>query len=165
KDVITINGAPTTESTGQLRFLTVGVVPQLSLFQAIEGWFNDDDAVIPRELIYPPDQTEEQINKQHAEDFANSQSSAEAAALTKLGYPMQISVKEVSAGSPADGKLQSGDVIVSIDGEKIGSGTDKLLGLIRGKPVGTTLTIDLLRAGQPLTVQVTTVAGDNNTPR
>ena len=165
KDVITINGAPTTESTGQLRFLTVGVVPQLTLFQAIEGWFNDDNAVIPRELIYPPDQTEEQINKQNAEDFANSQSSAEAAALTKLGYPMQISVKEVSTGSPADGKLQSGDVIVSIDGEKIGSGTDKLLGLIRGKPVGTTLTIDLLRAGQPLTVQVTTVAGDNNTPR
>ena len=78
---------------------------------------------------------------------------------------MQVSVKEVSAGSPADGELQPGDVIVSHRRREDRLGTDKLLGLIRGKPVGTTLTIDLLRAGQPLTVQVTTVAGDNNTPR
>jgi PDZ domain-containing protein len=165
KDVIVINGAPTTTSTGELRFLTVGVVSQLTLLEAIEGWFNDDDAVVPRELIYPPDQTEEQITKQQADDFANSQSAAEAAALTKLGYAMRISVKEVSAGSPAEGKLQAGDVITAVDGTSVGAATDTLLSLIRDKPVGTTLTIDVQRGGTAMTVQVVTAAGENNVPR
>ena len=165
KDVIVINGAPTTTSAGQLRFLTVGVVSELSLVDAIEGWFNGDDAVVPRELVYPPDKTEEQINKQNADDFANSQSSAETAALTKLGFAMRISVKEVSDGSPASGVLQPGDVITAVDGTPVGSATDTLLSLIRDKPVGTTLTFDLLRGSNPTTVKVTTVAGDNNVPR
>ena len=165
KDVIVINGAPTTTSAGQLRFLTVGVVSELSLVDAIEGWFNGDDAVVPRELVYPPDKTEEQINKQNADDFANSQSSAETAALTKLGYTMRISVKEVSDGSPASGVLQPGDVITAVDSTPVGSATDTLLSLIRDKPVGTTLTFDLLRGSNPTTVKVTTVAGDNNVPR
>jgi PDZ domain-containing protein len=165
KDVIVINGAPTTTSAGQLRFLTVGVVSELSLVDAIEGWFNGDDAVVPRELVYPPDKTEEQINKQNADDFANSQSSAETAALTKLGYAMRISVKEVSDGSPASGVLQPGDVITAVDSTPVGSATDTLLSLIRDKPVGTTLTFDLLRGSNPTTVKVTTVAGDNNVPR
>jgi Lon-like protease len=165
KDVIEIKGAPTTESAGQLRFLTVGVVSQLTLLEAIEGWFNGDDAVVPRELIYPPDQTEEQINKQNADDFANSQSSAEAAALTKLGYPMRISVKEVTDNSPASGVLQAGDVITAVDGTAVGSDTEALLHEIRDKPVGSVLAFDLQRNGAPVTVKVTTVAGDNGVPR
>jgi PDZ domain-containing protein len=165
KDVIVINGAQSTSSAGQLRFLTVGVVSQLTLLDAIKGWLNGDEAVVPRELIYPPDQTEEQINKQNADDFANSQSSAETAALVKLGYAMRISIKEVSDGSPAAGFLQPGDVITAVDGTQVGSDTEMLLRLIRDKPVGSTLTFDLLRGGQPVTVKVTTVAGDNNVPR
>jgi PDZ domain-containing protein len=165
KDVIQITGADTTTSAGELRFLTVGVVAELTLLEAIEGWFDGDEAVIPKELIYPPDQTEEEINKQNADDFATSQSSAESAALTKLGYAMRISVKEVSDGTPAVGVLQPGDVITAVDGTAVGSDTDKLLGLIRDKPVGTTLSMDLLRDGAPVTVKVATVAGDNSVPR
>lgn len=165
KDVIQISGVDTTTSAGELRFLTVGVVRELTLFQAIEGWFNDDEAVIPQELIYPPDQTDAEINKQNADDFATSLSSAESAALTKLGYPMRISVKEVSDGTPAVGVLQADDVITAVDGTAVGADTDKLLGLIRDKPVGSTLSVDLLRKGAPLSVKVTTVAGENNVPR
>ena len=165
KDVIVIEGAPTTESEGQLRFLTVGVVSQLTLLEAIRGWLNDDDAVVPRELVYPPDQTEDQVNKQNADDFASSQSAAEAAALTKLGYAQRISVKEVSEGSPASGVLQPGDVVVAVDGTAVGSDTEQLLRLIRDKPVGTTLTIELRRAGAPVTVQVATTAAENGVPR
>ena len=72
--------------------------PQLTLLQAIAGWFTDDDAVVPRELIYPPEETEEQVEQRNAEDFANSQSAAETAALSELGYPMQVAVKEVTDG-------------------------------------------------------------------
>jgi PDZ domain-containing protein len=163
-DVIEIKGAQTSTSAGQLRFLTVGVVPQLTLLEAIRGWLNGDEAVVPRELVYPPDQTQEQIEKQNAEDFQNSQSAAETAALTKLGYAQQIVVKEVSPGSPAAGTLKSGDVITSVDGTAVTT-ADSLLNAIRGKPAGSTLTLGLTRDGQPVTVQVMTVAGDDGVPR
>ena len=45
---------------------------------------------MPRELIYPPDQTEKQVEQQNAEDFKRSQTSAETAALRELGYPVQV---------------------------------------------------------------------------
>ena len=56
---------------------------------------------MPRELIYPPDQTEKQVEQQNAEDFKASQTSAETAALRELGYPVQVTVNEVTAGGPS----------------------------------------------------------------
>jgi len=164
KDVIVVNGAKPTSSAGQLRFVTVGVRPELTLLEALQGWLRDNDAVVPRELVYPPDKTQDQIDKQNAEDFAKSQSDAETAALTELGYPMRIAVKEVTAGSPAQGKLKPGDMITKVDGTAVDS-ADKLLELIRAKPVGTTLTFEVIRAGTPQTVKIATVAGDGGGPR
>jgi PDZ domain-containing protein len=163
-DVIVINGADTSTSAGQLRFLTVGVVPELTLLEAIRGWINGDDAVVPRELVYPPDQTQEEIDKRNAEDFTNSQSAAETAALSELGYPQQIVVQAVSPGSPADGVLRTGDVITSVDGVPA-TNADTLLNAIRGKPAGSTLTLQVVRDGQSLTVQATTRAGEDGVPR
>src|SRR5262249_53798487 len=51
QDVIQVSGAPATPSKGQLRFLTVGVQPQLTLAQALVGWISGDDAVIPIDLV------------------------------------------------------------------------------------------------------------------
>jgi PDZ domain-containing protein len=163
-EIIVVDGVPTTTSAGQLRFLTVGVVSELTLLDAIRGWISGDDAVVPRELVYPPDKTKEQVDQQNAEQFTSSQSAAETAALTELGYPLQIVVKSVSAGSPADGVLKPDDVITSVDGTPV-STPDSLLNAIRGKPVGSKLTLGLTRDGQPLTVEVSTVAGDGGVPR
>jgi len=164
KEVIVVTGASTSKSAGQLRFVTVGVQPRLTLVEAILGWWRDDDAVVPRELIYPPDQTQEQVEKQNAEDFANSQSAAEAAALTALEYPVRVTVKAVTPGAPAAAVLKPGDVITSVDGVKVTSG-EKLLELIRAKPVGTELTVGITRAGKPQSVKIKTVATDDGKPR
>jgi PDZ domain-containing protein len=164
KDVIVIGGATTSTSAGQLRFVTVGVKSRLTLLQALLGWWRDDDAVVPREIIYPPDQTEEQVEERNAEDFRNSESAAEVAALTELGYPTKITVDEVSPGSPADGKLQPGDVITSIDGVPVQT-SDQMFQAIRSKPAGTTLTLGITRGGAPQTVTVQTAAGEDGVPR
>jgi PDZ domain-containing protein len=163
-DVIEIDGATTSTSAGQLRFLTVGVVPQLTLLEAIRAGSTTTMPLLPRELVYPPDQTKDQIDKQNAEDFQNSQSAAETAALTKLGYAQQIVVKEVTPNSPATGKLNPGDVINSVDGTAVTT-ADSLLNAIRGKPAGSTLTLGLTRDGQSVSVQVTTAAGEDGIPR
>ena len=55
---------------------TVNVQSQVELVWAISSWFSKKDAVVPREVIYPPNTTEQQVEQQNAEDFAASQTSA-----------------------------------------------------------------------------------------
>src|SRR4051795_5872603 len=80
KDVIEVSGAPATTSAGQLRFLTIGAVTDLTLVQALVGWWRDDSAVIPRELVIPPGQSQDEVDKANKADFASSQSAASTAA-------------------------------------------------------------------------------------
>src|SRR5215217_7101645 len=77
QSVIQITGTPTTESKGQLRMVTVNVTDKIDLLQAIRAWFDPQEKVLPRELIYPPDQSSEQVEEENKEAFTQSQSSAE----------------------------------------------------------------------------------------
>lgn len=144
KEVIQVTGRPTSTSAGQLRLTTVGVQPDVKLLSAIAGWISPDEAVVPRDLIYPPGQSQQQVDERNKEDFSASQSSAETAALRKLGYPVQVVVKTVTPGGPAEGVLRVGDQITSVDGQPVPTAT-KLTELIRSKPAGTTLTIGYIR--------------------
>lgn len=164
KEVIQVSGTPTTTSAGQLRLTTVGVQPDVKLLSAIAGWFSDEEAVVPRELIYPPDQTEQQVEERNAEDFKASQSSAETAALRKLGYPVQVTVRNVVAGGPSEGVLEPGDIVTKVDGEQVTT-APKLTELVRSKPAGTTLTIEYTRDGKPATARITTRANPDEPPR
>lgn len=164
KEVIQVNGTQTTTSAGQLRLTTVGVQPDVKLLSAIAGWFSDEEAVVPRELIYPPDQTEQQVEERNAEDFKASQSSAETAALRELGYPVQVTIKNVTAGGPSDGILKAGDVVTKVDGQPVTS-APKLTELVRSKPAGTALTIEYTRGGKPATTKITTRAAEDEPPR
>jgi PDZ domain-containing protein len=164
KDVIVLTGASASDSAGQLRFVTVGVQRNLTLLQAIVGWWRDDDAVVPEEVVYPPDQKPEDVDRRNAEEFADSRSAAQAAALAELGYGVKIAVKEVAPDTPAAGKLRPGDVITRIDGTTVDS-AEKMLELIRGRPAGTELTFEVDRAGTAVTVRMPTVAGDDGVPR
>ncbi len=164
REVIEVSGATATKSQGQLRFLTVGVQPRLTMLQALIGWWNRDDAVIPIELVIPPGETQDQVDKANAADFANSQSAASTAAEIALGYPLKVTVSAVTAGAPADGKLRVGDVISAVQGQKVDS-ADRLVQIIRSKPVGTSLQFTITRGGQSLTVPITTAADDHGKPK
>jgi PDZ domain-containing protein len=152
--VIKVEGAPTTGSAGQLRLTTVSVQPDLTMAEAVRGWLDDERAVVPRELIYPPDKSQKQVDEDNARDFQASQSSAETAALRKLGYPVQVSVVEVMPGAAATGVLRPGDVVVSVDGTPVGS-VPKLTELVRAKPAGTARTLVVSRDGGTQEVTVT----------
>jgi PDZ domain-containing protein len=164
KDVIQISGGPVSSSKGQLRMVTVGVEDQISLWDAIQGWLSSDDAVVPREVIYPPDQTQQQVDQENQQDFKNSQNSATVAALRELGFPVHVTVKDIPAGSPSAGRLAVGDEVVSVDGQAVTSAA-KLTSLVRTKPVGTALSIGYKRAGAAATTTVATVAGQDGGPR
>ncbi|MFY1690025.1 PDZ domain-containing protein [Plantactinospora sp. WMMB782] len=164
KEVIQVSGRETSTSAGQLRLTTVGVQPDVKLLSAIAGWISSDEAVVPYELIYPPGQTQQQVEERNAEDFAASQTSAETAALRELGYPVQVVVKTVAAGGPSEGVLKVGDVITSVDDKPVEVAAS-LTGAIRARPAGSELKIGYTRDGTPADATIVSAAAGNDPPR
>jgi PDZ domain-containing protein len=164
KEVIQVTNAKTSPSKGQLRLTTVGVQNDVELVWAIRGWISDEQAVVPRDVIYPPNQTEKQVEEQNQQEFQSSQTSAETVALRELGYPVETVVVEVTPGGASAGKLAKNDVITTVDGTAVTSPA-KLTELVQAKPAGTTLTLGYKRAGKAGTAQVTSKADNSGTPR
>jgi PDZ domain-containing protein len=162
--VIDITGTDTYPSEGQLRLVTVGVQPEPDLITAIRAWLDTEEAVVPRELIYPPGQTEEQVEQEGADAFEQSQTTAETAALRELGYPVLVTVVSVVDGGPADGVLADGDVITAVDGAEVTS-PQSLRDLITAHPAGTGLTVGYTRDGATRTATITTEPDENGAPR
>jgi PDZ domain-containing protein len=163
KQVIQVAGGPVSATKGQLRLVTVGVEDQLTLFDALRGWLSGDDAVVPREVVYPPNESQQQVDQENAQEFKTSQNAAVIAALRALHYAITVVVTDVSADGPATGHLAKGDVITLVDGQPVTS-ADKLNSLVQGKPSGTTLTIGYQRGGTAGTTRVTTVERKGSTP-
>lgn len=156
KPVIEVTGARTYPTDGELDLLTVYVDNQLTLVDAIKGWFDHDVAVVPRELIYPPDQSDATIAKQNVADMTKSQDSATQAAFAHLGIATEtVTVKGVPAGSPSAGKLQVGDVLTSVGGARVLNAT-QLRALIGTHAIGSAVAIGYLRGGTAGTASVTT---------
>ncbi|HWH01717.1 MAG TPA: PDZ domain-containing protein [Pilimelia sp.] len=163
KDIIQISGAATSSSAGQLRLTTVAVDSRPDLITSIAGWFDGDRAVVPRELVYPADQSEEQVEQRNQEEFKASQTSAETAALAELGYPVRVTITRVVPDGAAAGTLRIGDVVTAVDGEPVTSAR-RLGELVRAKPAGTALRVSYRRGEQERTTSITTRADKTGDP-
>ena len=126
--LITITGKQTYPTNGQLRMVTVGVSEesyQMPLGQALLGWLNHSEAIVPKDSIYTPGQTQQQSDAENTQEMTDSQDSAVTAALAELGIKptgSEVVIASVNDGSPAANKLEPGDVIDSINGTPISSG-------------------------------------------
>jgi PDZ domain-containing protein len=160
--LITISGHQTYKTTGQLRMVTVGVSNQdyqMPLGTAVLGWLNTDQSIVPKETIYPPNTTQQQSDQQNAIAFSDSQNSAITAALTSLGVKAtgsEVVVAAVNAGAPADGKLNAGDVIDSVDGTAIAAagqgGLSQVTTAVEQVQPGHDVTFAIERSGKKETV-------------
>ncbi|MGB8720433.1 MAG: Do family serine endopeptidase [Desulfobacterales bacterium] len=66
-----------------------------------------------------------------------------------------VLVSEVYAGDPADkAGIQAQDIIVAIDGRKV-TASRELSAMVANSPVGSRLSVDIMRSGKPKTVAVT----------
>lgn len=153
------------KTTGNLNLTTVSVRDQLDLLAAMRGWLDPRRAVVPREEIFPPGQTQQQTDAKNTQDFVTSQNSAELAALAYLDET-KIVVTQVAGDSPSHGKLSPKDTITKVQGTPVGDVNDlgKVLGATRP---GTTVTVDYLRGGKPGTARITTTKGtdEDGAPR
>jgi PDZ domain-containing protein len=154
RTIIVINGKDTNQTSGHLNMTTVSVsTGSISVFQAVYGWLASDEVVVPKSAVYPPGQSEQQVQQQDTRDFAESQDSAVAAASCELGYPKKFGVEEVAGQTSAD-KLRPADVLLTLDGKSIDTQT-KLIAALAAKQPGDTVHIALTRAGKPQTATVT----------
>src|SRR5699024_9999527 len=125
---------------GELNLTTVGVTPadvEMDLFSALQGWWDSDRAVVPRDHVYPPGVTAEESRQQNAQMLARSQETAKVTALTELGYDVPadvVLVDQVLDGSPADGVLAPGDEIEAVDGTAIDTQDDVVEAITSHEP-------------------------------
>ena len=163
--LISISGRQTFPTDGQLDLTTVDVRQALTLAGALRGWFRSEVAVVPRELVFPPDKTPEQVMQDNVASMQRSKDTAIAAALTELNIPVKtaVVVTEVADGAPAAGKLAAGDVLTSVDGEPIDNGVE-LRELITERSPGEPVDIGFVRGGSQREVTVQTEAAEGETP-
>ena len=127
KPVIQISGHRTYTAPGHLNMVTVsyiggpGANPPFNIFAALQAWLSPHEAVVPQQELFPPGQTQQQVVKQDSEQMANSQQTAQAAALCQLGikFTTTDTVSSTISGLPAAGHLRRGDVITAVDGNPV----------------------------------------------
>jgi PDZ domain-containing protein len=141
-EVITISGAPTRGTTGQLRMTTIeatGPDARISLLDVIDGWFRTDRAVMPRDAVYPSGNSVKEIQQHNTEQMQQSQDAATRAALAYLhlgGKNVKVTLKLADVGGPSAGLLFTLGIIDKLNGD--GSGGD----LTGGRTIAGTGTID-----------------------
>lgn len=152
--IIVINGRQPNKTTGNLNLTTVDITTKrVTAFQALIGWLQHDRVVVPRSAIYPPGQSEEQVNQQDTAEFASSQDNATAAAFCQLKYPKGFGVVSVDARSGAKDKLKAFDQLLTLDSTPVDSQDKLTAALTRYKP-GDTVTLAFKRLGKPMTASI-----------
>jgi PDZ domain-containing protein len=158
KPIIQIEGKPTYADDGQLRMTTVFVSQRDAhnhLFELMQSWISSESAVYPKAAIYPEGGTVEEDKQEGQAEMTSSQDAATAAALTELGYDVtEAVVAGVDKGSPADGTLQAGDVVLAVDGPEVAN-SDELVTAVKSADAGVPIEFDVRRKGKDLQLSVT----------
>jgi Lon-like protease len=164
--LISIPGHKTYPAKGQLDLTTVSLVggPQqpIHLQEALTGWLDGSVAVVPTDEIFPPGQTQQQTDRENAQEMADSQQAAAAAALTQLGISVQSTLKVTGlvAGAAAAAVIKPEDQILAVDG-KPATQLDQLRSLLSVTKVGQSVRVTIKRAGKQSDVTARTTAGED----
>jgi PDZ domain-containing protein len=156
--VVQINGATTYPSDNHVRFLTVRVTNQdPNLWRLVAAWLDPDVQVEKRENVVGCLSPEANVTYNQLL-MEQSQSNAKYVALTHLGYTVTAdatrpTIVYTCPGDPAYGKLEVGDVVLTVGGTAVATAQavgDTLRATTPGQPV--TLTVDRAGATESETV-------------
>jgi PDZ domain-containing protein len=158
KEIVEVKGHKRYPTKGRLELTTIqltGPTQKVNLPEALTAWFDRSRAVYPRAAFYAQNESEQDANTESAVQMVSSQDTAVAVALSELGYKLRTitEILAVNPGGPADGKLQTRDQIVSVNGKPIRDATD-VSKIVRATPDGKSATFVVRRHGQEKTVRV-----------
>ena len=152
--IILIKGREPNKFAGTLNLTTVDITTnKVTAFQALIGWLQHDRVVVPRSAIYPPGQSQEQVNQQDTAQFASSQDNATAAAFCELHYQKGFGVLGVDANAGAKDELKAFDELLSLDGTPVDS-QQKLTAVLADRKPGQSVTVAFKRLGKPMTAAI-----------
>ncbi len=119
---------PVDVSTGDLFFLTVSL-KEVNVLEWLAAKLDSRVDLSPRETIRPAGVSQEDLRRQNIELMERSKQNAIFVALTRLGYEVTYEgsgalVNATIEESAAEGVLESGDVIVALNGEPVEFSTD-----------------------------------------
>jgi Lon-like protease len=160
KEIIEVEGHKVYRDDGQLRMTTVYVSqpePKGSnnLFELMRDWLSDEDAVYPYDAVYHKGETVEQNRQEGAQEMTSSQDAATAVALAELGYHVtQAVVGGVSKGTPADGVLETGDLLLRVDDIPV-STSNQVVDAVSGQPAGEPVDLVISRDGERRELSIT----------
>jgi len=148
KEVVDIEGTDVHPTSGHLNMTTVSQRDNLTLGQALTLWMSGREQLVPRDLVYPPDKTKDEIDEANTQEFKRSEDSAEYAALGYLKYAPAVTVETVNKDGASAGKLEEGDAIDAVDGVPVTS-LDQFQGIMEKTRPGQEITIDFRRKNAP----------------
>jgi PDZ domain-containing protein len=148
KQVVDIKGTQTHPTSGHLDMTTVSQRDDLSLAEALTLWLSGQEQLMPRDLVYPPGQSREEIDKANDADFKESEHSAEYAALGYLKYPQAVTVAAVNDPGPSAGKLQAGDSVQAVNGTPVAT-VEQFTSYLKNTKPGQPVTVDFRRKNAP----------------
>jgi Lon-like protease len=155
KQVVEIKGTTTHPTTGHLDMTTVSQRDELSLAEALTLWLSGQEQLMPRDLVYPPGQSRDQVDKANDADFKESEHNAEFAALGYLKYPHAVTIVTLTDPGPSVGKLQAGDAVQAVDGKPVAD-VEQFTSFLKTTKPGQQVTVDFRRKNAPPgTAQIT----------
>jgi PDZ domain-containing secreted protein/Zn-dependent protease/predicted transcriptional regulator len=158
---VTIKGVPVTKPHG--RYLLVAVLLQRpSALGAVLAVLNSSQSVVPLDRVLTEGVSEKQYADAQRQVFKESQVTAAAAAAKQLGLDVQVNgdgsqIVSIMKGSPADGRLEIGDVIIEANGSPVKVAND-LRSMTTTQSAGTVFHLKVLRKAKPVDVTVTSRA-------
>ncbi len=161
KPVVAIEGTPVQPTSGHLNMTTVSQRDGLTLGQALAFWGSGEDQLIPRDLVFPPEKSRDDIQKSQDADFQRSEDNAEYAALNYLKFPKSVTVQKVTDPGPSLGKLQPGDALDAVNGTKTPT-IEAFTALLKATKPGQEIVIDYRRQNSaPGTARITLGKNDD----
>lgn len=167
--LISIDGLQTFPTSGQLDVTIVSGTSadsRLTLPEALAAYWLPGRDTLPRDAVFPPGQSAEEVKQAEAQLMNSSQDDAVVAALRAAGQPVEQrpAVTSVAVGGPSFDRLKPGDLIVSVDGVTTAN-VDAVRDQIRTHRPGDTIHFIVLRGRVETEVQViaTGSASDSGT--
>lgn len=165
EQILSIDGAETHPTDGALMMTTVSVDGgpgyRVTPVEVVGAWFDRTKMVLPKEAVFPEEQSREETTLVNSAAMSTSQQGAVAVALDELDieYRDVVMVAGVQSGGAAEGTLEGGDVIVAVDGETSGTveGYQRLIGEI---PDGDPIPMTVRRGGEEISLEVPTAMVD-----
>jgi Lon-like protease len=152
--LVEVTGAKTYSSEGSLFLTTVTIDTQVTFYDLIQAGLDSQKAVVDSTSVNQGASLDE-LREQQNREMSESKRAARVVALGALGLGSPtgdgVDVVDTLEGAPADGILEPGDRIVSLQGRQVQTTCDVSRIMHTVEP-GDTVTVVIQRSGKQLTL-------------